>query len=405
MLAIVDADSYLKWAAATLDRLAPSIEHRVLIVANPTMPSAAQVAAALVSSRLRPEQVAVLPLDDAVAAVRLEAPDAVLVGMRGPIAAIVLDALAGLPRRPVLVTGIPGIALPVRRKALVYRAQADLHIVHSRVERAAFVALARQLGLPLRVALSTLPFLDRRAARGDDIVFAAQSLVPARRADRRAIVEALIDTARRHPERRVVLKVRALGGEAQTHAERWPLPTLLPPAPHRPANLVVQAGSMARALDTAGGVVSVSSTALIEAVARDIPALVLGDFGVGDEQLNGAFVGSGLIGSLHDLRAARFARAVENWRQDNYLHPAEEDDARAVLAALIRERAEAPLPVHPPGRSRRGGALRQAWYRRTALGRHDTGPWGAVAVAVGVPARASVRAMGALRRLVGSRGV
>jgi len=404
MIAVVDADSYLKWAAATLDRLEPGAGHRVLIVANPTAPSADQITAALASSTLGEHQVAVLLVDDVVETIRRDEPEAVLVGMRGPLAAIVLDALSRLPHRPVLVTGIPGIALPVRRKALIYRAQADLLIAHSRVERAAYAGLAAHLGVPLRVALSSLPFLDRRSAAGTDIVFAAQSLVPARRADRRAIVAALIDTARQHPDRRVVLKVRALGGEAQTHAERWPLPALLPDAATLPPNLTVQAGSMARALDTAGALVSVSSTAIIEAVARGIPALVIDDFGVGDEQLNAAFIGSGLIGSLDDLRAARFAVADDDWCRENYLHPADENDAAAACAALVADRARSPLPAHPPLRSRRGGALRDAWYRRTALGRHDTGRWGALALVVGVPVRAGVRAAGAVRRLVGSRG-
>jgi hypothetical protein len=403
MIAVVDADSYLKWAAATLDHLDPGANHRVLIVANPTGPSADQIAAALTSSTLDGTQVAVLLFDDVIETIRRDEPAAVLVGMRGPLAAIVLDALSSLPRRPVLVTGIPGIALPVRRKALIYRAQADVFIAHSRVERAAFTALAAHLGVPLRVVLSSLPFLDRRPAAGSDIVFAAQSLVPARRDDRRAIAAALVDTARQFPDRRVVLKVRALGGEAQTHAERWPLPALLPDAATLPPNLTVQAGPMARALDTAGALVSVSSTAIMEAVARGIPALVIGDFGVGDEQLNAAFIGSGLIGSLDDLRAARFAVADDQWCRENYLHPAEENDAATACAALVADRARSPLPAHATLRSRRGGALRDAWYRRTALGRHDTGRWGAVALVIGVPVRAGARAVGAVRRLVGSR--
>jgi hypothetical protein len=390
VVALADSDSYLKWGAATLDRVVPDEERHIIVVANPVMPSSAQRDSALATTSWAGHDVEVLTADAAVERVRTLGADAVLVAMRGPTAALLLAMLAELPRRPVLWSGIPGIALPARRKALVYRAQADLMIVHSHHERDAFRALDDVEGMHHQFALTTLPFLDRRPGAGDDIVFAAQALVPATRAQRRHLVASLVATAEANPDRRVVLKVRARAGEKQTHDERWPLESLLPSVvPH---NLLVQSGPMTAVLDRAGGVASVSSTALIEAVARGIPALVLGDYGVGDEQLNGIFETSGLIGSTADLEAAQFFDVDAAWAHRNYMHDAHDDDAHAMLASCVEQHARMPLVTRVPRRSTTGGPLRRAWDRRTALGRHDGRPWGAVALAIGVPARAFVRA-------------
>ena len=176
-------------------------------------------------------------------------PEVVLVGMRGPSAAVVLRELAALPQRPALVTGLPGVAIPATRKALYYRAQADLFLVHSQRERRAFESRSGQLGWSQRFALSGLPFLERHASAGDDIVFAAQALVPAALDERRWLVRQLDALAHRHPARRVVLKVRTAAGEQQTHHERWSLDSLLDELPDRAPNLLVRGGSMLQSLD------------------------------------------------------------------------------------------------------------------------------------------------------------
>jgi len=391
VVALADSDSYLKWGAATLDRVVPDAECQIIVVANPVMPSAAQRAAAVADTSWRGLEVPVLQADAAVALVHQLKPDAVLVATRGPMAALLLAMLVELPSRPVLWSGIPGIALPARRKALVYRAQADFMIVHSHHERLAFAGLDRVAGFHYRLALTTLPFLDRRPSAGNDVVLAAQALVPASRAERAALVARFVEAARQHPDRQFVLKVRAHRGERQTHDERWPLDALLSRSVATPANIVVQSGPMGAVLDRAGALVSVSSTAIIEAVARGIPALALNDYGIGDEQLNGIFVDSGLFGSTDDLVANRFRLAEPAWAQQNYLHDPRDDDARAVLEECIEHRARGRLPRRSSVRPTTGGALRRAWNRRTALGRYDARPLGAIALVIGVPVRALVR--------------
>lgn len=394
LIAVADSDSYLKWVAGTAEQLAstpgPFADAALQLVASPVLPSEPQRRAALERTRWRSRDLAVLDLDDLVEQVRARRPEVVLVGMRGPTAAVVLRELAELPHRPVLVTGLPGVAIPATRKALYYRAQADLMLVHSRGERRAFAARGLELGWSHRFALTTLPFLERHRPAGDDIVFAAQALVPATLEERRWLVRQLDALARRHPDRRVVLKVRATGGEQQTHAERWPLADLLAELPERAPNIIVRGGSMLQTLDTAGALATVSSTAIIESVARGVPSLALDDFGVDDALINTVFRGSGLLGSVDDLIEGRFRMPVPGWAADNYLHPDAETDAAAAIAELVAERAAGGLPPRRPVRSTLGGPLRRAWDRKSALGPHDRSLGGAAAYAIGAPARAIV---------------
>lgn len=383
--ALADSDSYLKWAAGTLDRIAPTAERRVLVVENPVMPSAQQRRHALDGTSFAETDVPVLPVELAIESVR--GADAVLVAARGETAAYLLRRLSQREDRPVLLSGIPGIAFPITRAALVYRAQADLVIVHSHHERRSALEVAERHGWSVRPVLANLPFLERRPSTGTDVVLAAQALVPRTLREREHLVSCFVEAARAHPHRRFVLKVRAVAGEQQTHVERWALDSL-PPMRDAPANLVVRAGPMSAALDTAGALVSVSSTALIEAVARGIPVLAIDDYGVDEAHINTVFRGSGFLGPTSDLIAARFRTAATAWTRDNYLHESRDVDAPAIVAALAEQRATSGLPVRRPVRSTRGGRLRQAWDRRRALGRHDRSVLGGLALVVGMPVRA-----------------
>ncbi len=401
--ALADSDSYLKWAAATIDRLAPDADRRVVVVENPVMPSEQQRRHALAGTSFDVADVAVLGVEKALASLRDA--DAVLVAARGETAAYLLRRLAARESRPVLLSGIPGIAFPITRKALIYRAQADAIIVHSHRERRSALELAERYGWPVRPVLANLPFLERRPSAGDDVVLAAQALVPRTRHEREHLVSSFVAAARAHPQRRFVLKVRAVSGERQTHVERWALDSLAPMM-DAPANLVVRAGSMTSALDTAGAVVSVSSTALIEAVARGIPVLAIDDYGVDEAHINTVFRGSGVLGDTSELVAGRFRVAATPWTRDNYLHESRDVDAPAVIRELVALREQSGLPARRPVRSTRGGRLREAWDRRRAFGEHDPSALGVLAVVVGTPARVALiagrRVLRGARSLTGS---
>ena len=138
--------------------------------------------------------------------------------------------------------------------------------------------------------------------------------------------------------------------------------------------------------------------AAIEAAARGIPVVALDTFGVDETLINTVFRGSGLLGTADDVLARRMRHPDPGWLGDNYFHDVEDDTWIPMLRDLVRCRTAgdlAPRAVSEPV----GGALRDAWHRRLAIGSRDRTISGAVAIAIGVPARYLMRAVRALVRL------
>jgi hypothetical protein len=363
-------------------------------------------------------------VDGIVERIRLDPPDAVLVATLGPVAELIIDEIYRRVRpRPVLISGLPGISYPAKWKGLFLRARADLFVLHSRREVREYTLLAEENDVVSHFGLATLPFIigdsgreqagpdtaGRTRQARDSVIFAAQPSVPADLEDRQTIVDRLAATAGAHPEWRIVIKTRAVRGEQQTHRETFPYAGLLPA--DAPPNLVVETGPMSAHLDRAVALVTVSSTALIEAIGRGLPGLALTDFGVSRSLINEVFAGSGMEGTSDDLIAGRFKHVSADWLDDNYFHPTSADDWATRADSLMDLRDSGALIPRAVVRRNRGGALRRAWERKIALGSHDRSALGRVASAIGTPIRGAKRLARAARgsaargsALLGSRG-
>ena len=400
VVAVADTDSYVKWAAALVaDR---RIDGELVVLDTEVAVSDVQLRAALTGSGLPPERARRASFADLPA--RLARADVVLAAARGPVARVVAREASRREPRPVIVSGLPGISVPATWRALHFRRRCDLMIVHSHREVREFRALAKERAIDQRFALATLPFArkiadaDPAGRSGTDLVFAAQAIVPRAREDRRRVARILVETAKATPDARVVVKLRGRPGEHETHREEDGYVDLLTELGPLPANLVVSYEPMSRALDRAEGLVTVSSTAAIEAAARGIPVVALDTFGVDETLINTVFRGSGLLGTADDVIARRMRHPDPGWLGDNYFHDVEDDTWIPMLRDLVRCRTAgdlAPRAVSEPV----GGALRDAWHRRLAIGSRDRTISGAVAIAIGVPARYLMRAVRALVRL------
>lgn len=330
LIAVADSDSYLKWTHATATRLPAGWSWQTVVVRNPAQPSPAQIAA------VTDGPVEILSRRELIAKIGLERPDAVLLGCTGPTVGQLSAqrALSESQRRPVLVTGLPGISIPPSARAVRWRAGCDLMIVHSRRERREFGAMAQTIAPGLRVGLTRFPFLadtDPHRDTGSDanqrVVFAGQAMVPPKAEQRRMILRALAELP---GEARPVIKLRAAEGERQTHHEQFPYPALWKQLVRggqvSRRRVTFSQGSMAAALEQAGGLVTVSSTAALEAMAVGVGVLILNDFGVNRTMINTVFAESGCLGTLDDLRRRTFRQPNKEWLVENYFHPEAESD-------------------------------------------------------------------------------
>ena len=193
------------------------------------------------------------------------------------------------------------------------------------------------------------------------------------------------------PSRRVVVKLRSRPGETEAHQERVGYAELLENAPE---NLVFSYAPMTEALATAEGVVTVSSTAAIEAMAAGVPVIALDDLGVRPALLNHVFTGSGLLGGADDVVARRFRHPDAAWAATNYFHDPRTSTWWEQTRNLVAQRRRGRLAARMvPGE--RGGVLHAAWHRRHVLGVHDRSALGRLADVVVTPV---IAALAALRR-------
>lgn len=362
ILAVADSDSYFKFACATLDALGAGWDRRVVLARTPILPTTEQRAAAVAGTFLQDgPPTTVLPVGSL--GPLLDGADLVLAAATGPVvqqlfhgvsARHLRRAARGSGQRPAgrttaLVSALPGVAYPATEKAMRFRALGDAFITHSRAEARDFSGVLARLGSPQPLLTARLPFLRTAGAPSPDptpvqaVVFAAQAKFPVERGQRERVLEALARTSRAHPGADVVVKLRARAGEPQTHREEFPYDQLWDALAARgrvgAGEVRFVTGPMAEVLRPGTLLATVSSTAVLEAVDRGLPALVLGDFGVGPELYNGVFTGSGLIGCLDDLEALAVRHADDGWLRENYFHPPGTATATDLLELARRGRA------------------------------------------------------------------
>lgn len=379
VLAVADSDSYVKLSAAMTDVLPPdrfAVEH--VGVRTPLMPSADQARAALDGTRIADRAWTVKSALGVRELVRRMRPDVVMLNCTGPVADLLAHLILGAKGgpRPVLVAAMPGISIPATDMAWLNRGRIDLFVLHSRREVTDFKELGERLGLGGEVGLARLPFLPDprpRAAVPDKVVFAAQATVPGQKEHREQILVALAGLAEKRPDLDVVVKLRGLESEAQTHAERHHYQALwhgLVRSGRVAADAAVQfrTGAMADHLESSVGLVTVSSTAALEAIALDVPIAVLTDFGISGKMINTVFEGSGTYCTLDDLRAACFHRPFPEWTERNYFHRPQDNDWIDVLDSLVERGRAGGLPTRPdplagPARRR----LRSRYFAQMTL--------------------------------------
>ena len=341
-----DTDSRWKWALATARQLSPQPPDCYLR-ATAAAPSRRQ----LREAGADPSCVVEAPVGDLPGLLTERPCDVLVLGLPGVAVQAVLQAFAAqAPRhRPILISGYVGIIYERLVEGLYHRAGSDIIVANSPADARQFSELLVAANFDASaVVVEPLPFLAERAAGigpGTEgaLTFAAQPDVPARKADREYVVDRLVAHARSHPDQPVLLKVRGLANERLTHPEPYPYQRLVearkvPPPP----NFAVVAGRMDDALDRTGVLVTVSSTAAVEAIHRGVPTAILTDFGIREEMGNHYFAGSGCYASFADLDQGAAPVADSSWAADRGLIDLAPGALIARVNALLGQELAAP---------------------------------------------------------------
>ncbi len=316
MAILADTDSRWKWGAQLARRLSSGPVITGLQSASAPLPSRRQ----LTDAGLEPDRIRTVSPSELVAALGAETPDVLILALPGGGCQAVLHLIAAaeLPSRPLLVSGYVGVVYEKMVEGLLMRAGCDVVAANCPADYERFRRVYSDVGVdPDCLVLTRLSFLGEAAPRPagrHTVTFAAQPGVPGSRRHRRYVVERLAGHARRNPEHDVLLKLRSLPGERATHAELYPYQDLFRElGPTRPANFRLAAGDMGEVLSRTDLLVTVSSTAAVEAIHRGIPTAILTDFGIRESLGNAHFLGSGCLAAFDDLDAGAHPVADGRW--------------------------------------------------------------------------------------------
>lgn len=269
-----------------------------------------------------------LPWDELL--LRAREADAVILAVQGGLVGRFTDELALLratvpsTHEPVVVAGWVGIIIEKLVAGYLERAGADVIVVNSSDNLRAFLEAGQALGIaPDNLLLCGLPLLPARPApmAGGPVrtlLFADQPTVPEAPWDRAYLYARLIDYAQHHPDRTVLLKPRHRPGEGTFHVMQDHPETVLGRLGKLPENLVVTYDSITALLKRTDLLLTVSSTAGLEAIGRGVRTVFVSDLGVHEKHGNQVLVTSGLLATFDDVLADRIPSPDPAWLTDMF---------------------------------------------------------------------------------------
>ncbi len=330
-------DSQLKWCARIATELAArGLQPRFIVPDGRSALSDEQIAAAGVAVVERASW--------AEAVASAVAADVVVCALSGPqTRAFIVDLardLAGTDASgPVVVTGWVGVIIEKAIAGYLDRCGSDVIAVNSRADLAQFQSAAIALGIPApNLQLTGLPFLGRTPAPQRSgpirrVVFADQPTVPARAEERLLLYTGLVDYARAHPERDVVLKPRHRPEEGTFHRMRHHPETLLHGI-DLPTNFRIDYTSIQDLLPVTDLLLTISSTASLEALDRGCRVGLVLDLGVHERLGNQVFLHSGLLRTWQQLAADQTGAPEPGWLSE-YFFPPEGQSGRTPTESLV----------------------------------------------------------------------
>ena len=225
-------------------------------------------------------------------------------------------------KRPIVLSLYPGLIFRFHLDGFMSRQSSDLVLLSSKSDVALYNQMLASMGIEQSNAtlagLSFMPSRGEPVPTGSDVVFVGQPTVPAGKLERLYVVERMVSLARRYPDTTFTIKPRHRQGEKTLHRMRYHYQTLIDENRIEvPANLRFSYDSMETVLEHTGLLLTFSSTAALEAMARGIPTRLLTDIGINENIGNFWFMGSGALAQFDDIDPKMPLIVDEAWYQRN----------------------------------------------------------------------------------------
>ena len=261
-------------------------------------------------------------------------------------------ARRAVSRRPLIATVPAGIVLDhVRVGTYLYRHGADIVFVNTMRERHLVEAAFRSVGGGATRILACqnpilmqgpLPAKSGNQGQLATVLFAVQTDIPKSKEERAYVARRLCEYAQRHPRRTVLIKPKHRIGEKSGHPQKYPYEDIFPKEAAlygSPDNLMFTYQDMDVLLDEADLLVTISSTAALEALVRGRRAVAITDFGVKENIGNSYFLGANILATFDDIIEDRIPAAEPAWLREQMNAPAFGDSLATVEQMVAHQEA------------------------------------------------------------------
>ena len=268
---------------------------------------------------------------------------------------------------PVIAGGFFGVMANNPHHGYQMRLGFDVLALNSESDRELFAELVDGLGLSTdSLLVSGLALLSgspepQKTGPIKRLLFADQPSVPSNPEERRYIYRSLIAYANAHPEREVVIKPRTRPGEGTFHKSEY-TPEQVLETLEFPPNFSIDYTSIAVQLDYTDLVLTVSSTAAVEALGKGCRVAIISDLGVNQNLMNPMFARSGLLRTFAQITADEIGSPNADWLQSYFPGEPTVTPAAALLNRVSEllesgERPGIPLLQSPFGISYRAARI------------------------------------------------
>lgn len=230
-------------------------------------------------------------------------------------------------KRPLFVTGLIGTLGGAEYHCYMQRQMVDLFYVGGDFDKDRLQLIAKKFGDdPEKIVNTGLPIYDgvrdhnknettkTAATEPDTILFAGQPTFPRRRHEREWVALKMFELAEKFPNKKFILKPRVRPGEDTIHSTQFHYEDLINSLNVSiPSNFHLSYENIQSLISRSDMVLTISSTAALEAIVAGKNVGFITDFGITEEFGNHVFVDSGGLVSFTQMLGDKWPVLNRDW--------------------------------------------------------------------------------------------
>lgn len=274
-----------------------------------------------------------------------------------------------------IISGYPGLVFNGVYEGMLYRSLCDFVLLNSHKDLKKYCQLKENFeitnGIPL---LYGYPFLDSFSQHSQrtkkNILFIEQSIIPFKFKERLYLCQELIELAKAMPDYDVLVSLRCKKDERTLFKCRYHFEDLFGDLNAKDiSNLKITYEDVHSLIDQSEIVITVSSTAILQAVFQNKKTYILSDFGCQDRYGTPFFLGSGLIASFEEIKKGCIKKANSIWLSENITSPKENFSQAYKLITQTSIRLNCSDRVNRADSQQVGFGLNFKYFLKKKLGR------------------------------------